>query len=353
GSRPVKKASLVALTDAAFDKDEGVRWQIKLSLHDLGCHNPELVLRTCLEFLVKHKQLVQGHRMAIISSMEAIVRDTVKQLSQTLGKNIISMASDEMTKSSEGAEVDKLKEEASNLLVAVGCRFSDEVLAEIQQKLQPGHLPQFHEVQTLGKLSVANVYGVVPHLPGILQTMTPMLSMARQDHMKMAFTSVLGLFAQSILEYLEHSDRAPNPVLKKSLFSQEMYACYKILFSGWLRNKDNKLRSAIVVSLSYMVHLIPDEKLEDELPKLISGILTLYKKRCEPFYVTRCIWHILDTGVHMTSQVLDSQIDNLLPPLHHQICSSECELGPWCPSITLWAPASSIWKARSLLSWPP
>ncbi|XP_041037765.1 maestro heat-like repeat-containing protein family member 1 [Carcharodon carcharias] len=312
------EASLVALTDAAFDKDEEVRRQISQSLYELGCHNPEQVLSSCFDFLLKHSQLVQGHRTVILQCMERIVRDTIGQLGPQLAKKIVNLASEEMIKSNESAL--GWKEAASNLLVALGSRFTDEILEEILQKLQPGILPQFFVVQTLANLSVANVQGIVPYLTTTLQTMLPMLPLIKQDNMRWVFTSALGLFSKSILEYLETADKASKPALTKEAFGPEIYAAYKILFGSWLRNKDAKLRTAIVVALSYMVHLLPAEHMEEELPRFTAGVLALYKKRCEAFHVTVCLRNILETAVEATSHVPELQMDNLLPQLHHQIC---------------------------------
>ncbi|XP_032872102.1 maestro heat-like repeat-containing protein family member 1 [Amblyraja radiata] len=313
------EASLAALTDAAFDKDEGVRRQIGQSLYDLGCHNPEQVLVSCLDFLLKHGQLAQGHRTAILQSMERVVRDTICRVGQPLAKKMIALASEEMIRSNESAV--NWKEAASNLLVALGSRFSDEILEEILQKLQPGTLPQFFVVQTLANLSVANIQGIVPYLPTTLQTMLPMLHLAKQDNMKWVFTSAMGLFSKSILEYLSTVDKTSKPVLNKDVFSEEIYAAYRILFINWLRNKDIKLRTAIVVALSYMVHLLPADRVEEELPRFVAGILGLYKKRCEPFYVTQCLRNILEAGVEIASHMPETQMDTLLPQLHHQICT--------------------------------
>ncbi|XP_048380852.1 maestro heat-like repeat-containing protein family member 1 [Stegostoma tigrinum] len=312
------EASLVALTDAAFDKDDGVRRQISQSLYELGCHNTEQVLSACFDFLLKHSQLVQGHRTVILQCMERIVRDNISQLGQPLAKKIINLASEEMIKSSESAL--GWKEAASNLLVALGTRFTDEILEDILQKLQPGVVPQFFVVQTLANLSVANVHGVVPYLTTTLQTMLPLFHMIKQDNMKWAFTSAMGLFSKSILEYLATADKASKPVLSRDAFAPEIYAAYKVLFGMWLRNKDAKLRSAIVVALSHMVHLLPPDRMDDELPRLIISILGLYKKRCEPYHVTQCLRHILEAAVEVTSHVPETQMDSLLPQLHHQIC---------------------------------
>ena len=45
---------------------------------------------------------------------------------------------------------------ASGVLVAIGKRYCNEVMGEMLEKFQPGVLPHFFVVQTIGNLSVAN-----------------------------------------------------------------------------------------------------------------------------------------------------------------------------------------------------
>lgn len=48
-----------------------------------------------------------------------------------------------------------------------------------------------------------------------------------------------------------------------------------------------QLRLAVVEAMGPMSHLMPSEKLEEQLPKLIPGILALYKKHAEAFYISK------------------------------------------------------------------
>lgn len=48
-----------------------------------------------------------------------------------------------------------------------------------------------------------------------------------------------------------------------------------------------QLRLAVVEALGPMSYLMPGEKLEEQLPKLIPGILALYKKHTEAFYISK------------------------------------------------------------------
>ena len=48
-----------------------------------------------------------------------------------------------------------------------------------------------------------------------------------------------------------------------------------------------QLRLAIVEALGHMTHLMARDKLEEQLAKILAGILGLYKRHSEPFHVTQ------------------------------------------------------------------
>lgn len=48
-----------------------------------------------------------------------------------------------------------------------------------------------------------------------------------------------------------------------------------------------QLRLAVVEALGPMSHLLPSEKLEEQLPKLLPGVLALYKKHAETSHVSK------------------------------------------------------------------
>ena len=49
----------------------------------------------------------------------------------------------------------------------------------------------------------------------------------------------------------------------------------------------SQLRLSIVEALGNMSHIMSKEKLEEQLPKLIPGVLALYKKHPDPYHVTQ------------------------------------------------------------------
>ncbi|XP_051045168.1 maestro heat-like repeat-containing protein family member 1 isoform X3 [Phodopus roborovskii] len=69
-----------------------------------------------------------------------------------------------------------------------------------------------------------------------------------------------------------------------------------------------------------MSHLLPNEKLEEQLPKLLPAVLGLYKKHAETFQISKSLGQILEAAVSVGSRTLEVQLDALLVALHAQIC---------------------------------
>ncbi|XP_053571958.1 maestro heat-like repeat-containing protein family member 1 [Bombina bombina] len=274
-SSSVKRLA-VTLMDASTDKDLEVQEQVYSSLCFMGESAPKEVLESCDSYLRQHD------------------KDIIFEWQQA----------------------------ASNVLVAVGRHFINSVMEEILCKFQPGILPHFFTMQTLANLSLANVFGMVPFLNSILGTMLPMLGMAKQDPMKAVFCVALQHFSESIQEYLANLDKAPDPTVRKDIFSSEIFSAYDVLFNNWLQNRESKVKLAVVEALGPMSHLLPNEKFEEQLPRLIPGILSLYKKNVEPFYVTKSLCQILESSISNESRTLEPLLDSLLVTLHAQICSS-------------------------------
>uniref|UniRef100_A0A4W5N709 Maestro heat-like repeat family member 1 n=1 Tax=Hucho hucho TaxID=62062 RepID=A0A4W5N709_9TELE len=318
----------LALLDSANDKDPVVREQVRKSILTLGKQQPNKVLSMCQDYLVKHPKLVIGHRVVILQTIELIVKTKIDDISYPKIKSIISLASDEMTRSKD--VVPDWQQAASNILVAVGNKYINDIMEEILSKFQPGILPHFFVVQTLASLSESNVYGMVPFLNAILGTMLPMLGMAKQDNMKWVFSSALSHFSESILEYLANLDKAPDPTVRKDTFSSEIYSAYDILYCNWLQSRDSKLRLTVAEAVGSMSHLMAHDKLEEQLPKLIPTILSLYKKNTEHYVISKSLCQVLDASVNMGSRVLETQIDSLLTTLNQQVWQSDSPLKAQC-----------------------
>ncbi|XP_065759602.1 maestro heat-like repeat-containing protein family member 1 isoform X5 [Muntiacus reevesi] len=313
----VKRLSTILL-DAITDKDPRVQEQVCGALCTLGESQPAEVLSACEEHLRLHEKLAHPYRTMVLRAMETVVSNHIGELDKDMARAIILLASNEMTKVKE--LVSDWQQAASSVLVAVGRRFISSVMEELLSKFQPGLLPHPCTVHTLASLSISNVFGMVPFLTSILSTMLPMLGAAKHDSMKVVFCCALQRFSESTLEYLANLDQAPDPTVRKDAFASDIFGAYDILFHQWLQSREAKLRLAVVEALGPMSHLLPSEKLEEQLPKLLPGVLTLYKKHAETVHVSKSLGQILEAAVSLGSRTLDIQLDSLLAALHAQIC---------------------------------
>ncbi|PNI88751.1 MROH1 isoform 5 [Pan troglodytes] len=306
------------LLDAITDKDPLVQEQVCSALCSLGEVRPVETLRACEEYLRQHDKLAHPYRAAVLRAMERVLSSHASELDKDTASTIILLASSEMTKTKD--LVWDWQQAASGVLVAVGRQFISKVMEELLRRLHPGTLPHCAVLHTLASLSVANAFGVVPFLPSVLSSLLPVLGVAKQDTVRVAFCSALQRFSEGALEYLANLDRAPDPTVRKDAFATDIFSAYDVLFHQWLQSREAKLRLAVVEALGPMSHLLPSERLEEQLPKLLPGILALYKKHAETFYLSKSLGQILEAAVSVGSRTLETQLDALLAALHSQIC---------------------------------
>ncbi|XP_062043849.1 maestro heat-like repeat-containing protein family member 1 isoform X2 [Lepus europaeus] len=313
----VKKLSY-PLLEAVTDKDPAVQEQVCRALCSLGEVQPAEMLCACEEFLRHRDKLAHPYRAMVLRAMETVLSSHTCRLDKDTASTVLLLASSEMTKTKE--LFCEWQQAASSVLVAVGKHFINPVMEEVLSKFQPGVLPHPLVVQTLASLAVSNVFGTVPFLPSVLSTMLPMLGMAKHDTMRAVLCCALQRFSESALEYLANLDQAPDPTVRKDTFAADLASAYDVLFHHWLQSREAKLRLAVVEALGPMSHLLPGEKLEEQLPKLLPGVLALYKKHAEAFHVSKSLGQILEAAVSVGSRSLEVQLDTLLAALHAQIC---------------------------------
>ncbi|XP_069113199.1 maestro heat-like repeat-containing protein family member 1 isoform X7 [Argopecten irradians] len=307
----------MALIDAAYDRDDECKEQICNALFDLGKRKPGLVLSSCYAYLKKHSKLVKEHRVVLLQCMERIIKEKLEDIDTGLAVDVVKQAALELTLSKE--VVPDWQTAASGVLVAIGTKYCDEVMDEMLQRFQPGQLPHFFVVQTIGNLSQANVYRMVPHLTAVLGTMLPMLGMAKHDNMRWVFSAALSKFCEAIIEYCANIDKAPDQSVTKDRFAQEVASAFDVLFNSWLQSKEIKLRLTIVEALGHMTHLMAKEKLDEQLPRILQGILGLYKRHPEPLHITTGLCSVLDAVCTEGNTVLEPHLEQLLGTLFPQI----------------------------------
>ncbi|XP_043562386.1 maestro heat-like repeat-containing protein family member 1 [Chiloscyllium plagiosum] len=308
----------VALLNLTAEEGEYGHEKISNTLHTLGCYHPETVLKSCHDYLSKHTTLTVPQGVVILDSVTKIIKDTIDQISQALAQKIISVATLWMTFT--GAQADS-QEAASNLLVAMSFRFINEVVQLTMENFKQGHLPHVYMVKTLSKMSIQNVSGMLPFLKSIMETMIPVLIGVKDEDLKSVLASAMGSFSKSILIYLE-KEKGLDPTSIKTTFSTEINIVYSLLFKMWLEKEHSKLNIPTVEALGYISSLLPKDRLEEELPKLIRSLLSFTKKQGGHCSITECLYQVLNTATEMRCLKLKTQVDNVLNNLHQQICLS-------------------------------
>ncbi|XP_078271733.1 maestro heat-like repeat-containing protein family member 1 [Rhinoraja longicauda] len=313
------KAFSVALLEMTEEEDETCQQKLSNTLHTLGCHHPEIVLTACHDYLSHRSTQANTQGIVVFKIITRIIKDTLDKISQATAEKVITLAMLWMTMSRDKAEI---QEVTSNLLAAMSFRFINEIVQLMIEHFKQGHLSHMYMVKTLTKMSTENVYGIMPFLKAILNTLIPVLINERENEMKSAFASAMGSFSKSILIYLGNSEKDEDLTITRKSFSGEITIIYNLLFQVWLEKEPTKFNIPTVEALGYISNLLPKDKLEEELPTLILGILALYEKQVGHFSITECLCRILEIATEMRCVGLKTLMDNLLSSLHQQICLS-------------------------------
>jgi hypothetical protein len=159
---PPHHADMVfALVKHAHDRDTKVVASIRDALVDVGRHQPNLVLSSIHEFL-RNPSPAKEHRVVLLNIMLAVIELRRDTIDPQLAVGLIELAMREMLSSDE--VVPEWQMAASNNLVALGQRFSDEVLDVLLARFPPGTVPHYFVVKTLGALLAAHWATTVPRL---------------------------------------------------------------------------------------------------------------------------------------------------------------------------------------------
>ncbi|XP_020375085.1 maestro heat-like repeat-containing protein family member 1 [Rhincodon typus] len=312
------EAWIRAILGLCSDNNELVRLRVIDSLQELGHTKRKRVLLFLRKFLTENQSLPLFQRIILLKSIFVIVKDSSSHLSRPLSKKIISLALTEMTKLTN--VTDGHRETASNLLLIVGCSYPTEVFTELQSIVHRPIAINFYVILTLANLCCEKVYCIVPLLKPLLETMLLMLRIETCERMKWVFCYAFSLFSKSILTYISNTEKTSYPPLRKNAFYNEFSAAYDIFFHFWLNAKESKVNAAVVEAIGQISYLLPNDKVENELPVLIPTILSMYQKTASDLSITKAMCGVLQTTMERDSKMLVLHLDCLLMVLHQQVC---------------------------------
>lgn len=308
-----------SLIGAANDREDVAQKAIFKSLVDIGHKKFSVVLNISHDFLIKHSKLSRSHRIVLLKLMEAVIKEQIEELTDQIAHKLITLASAELTQSQD--VIPEWQSAASNLLSTIGKKYAKDVMQELLTKFHTGHLPHFFIISTLGQLATSNVSEVVPLLKTVMARMLPMLGLAKLDNMQWVFSNAIARFCEAILDFLADEHRASSSGITGEQFEGEVFSAYDTLFNVWMLSKDARLRLAVVEALGYCVHLLSAEALNEQLPKLVPGVIQLYKKQTEHYFITQCLCMIMEAAGKKNCANLAVLLDTLLNLLHQQGCA--------------------------------
>jgi len=128
-----------------------------------------------------------------------------------------------------------------------------------------------------------------------------------------------GHWCDAVLSYLANLDKASDKSISLETFSSEVFPAYEIMFNTWMTSGESKVRLATVQAIGNMCAVMPQEQFEAQLPRIIPGVLALYKKEKNHLPITQALTMVLSVGVKNGSQ-MESQITNVLNTIHPLAC---------------------------------
>ncbi|EAL61864.1 hypothetical protein DDB_G0291161 [Dictyostelium discoideum AX4] len=316
---PVLDNIVTSLLQSLSDSDESVRSTVVNSLYEIGFRQPNFVLQVACDYINKNQKIDQTHRVKILNSILQILEQTRNQLTDALSLNLIAMSISEMTRDKE--VVPDWQQVASSLLVSLGLRYPSQIMDELLKRFEPGTLPHYFVMKTLGDFISSNPIPTVPKIREILSRILPVLGTIKHDNFKWVFAAALGHFADAIVQYVANIDTAPDKSLTLYSFSSEFYPALELMFSKWLGTNHEKVRLVTIEAVGSICSILSVEQLESQIQKLVVGVLSMLKKEKDLLPVTHSLCCILEVCV---KNDLKLQVNELLIPimttLHPLVC---------------------------------
>eukprot|EP01119_Soliformovum_irregulare_P013154 TRINITY_DN3473_c0_g1_i1.p1 TRINITY_DN3473_c0_g1~~TRINITY_DN3473_c0_g1_i1.p1 ORF type:complete len:1648 (+),score=609.13 TRINITY_DN3473_c0_g1_i1:20-4963(+) len=312
-----------ALTSGANDDNPEVRQHIARAIITLGRQQPNLVLSTCKDFMVKNSKCDRQHRVILLTIIHSVMEFKRSEIDVPLAHELRQLAISEMSR--EKDVIPDWQGAASQVLVSLGMRFPKEVLEELMSRFSPGQLPHYFIMKSLGDFVIANPRDTVPKLKEVFARILPVLASVKQENLKWVFAAGIGHFCDAILTYVANfSDKDPNvPSLSVHAFSSDVFPAYEIMFNNWLLSKEPKVRLATIQALGSISAVLTREQLDAQLPQLIPNILNLYKKEKEHLPITQGFNSLLWVGAKDQNRSLETL--NLLTPILAMIHPLTCQ----------------------------
>lgn len=117
-------------------------------------------------------------------------------------------------------------------------------------------------------------------------------------------------------------EQSPDPSISVENFYTEMSMAYDILFSSWIHSKEPRVVESVLHSLSSIFTVLSTEKITQQTPKIVTTLLSLYKKQNYTYFVTKCLGSVILIAARTNGTLLEPLLSNILQSLTDVVCIS-------------------------------
>ncbi|XP_077256814.1 maestro heat-like repeat-containing protein family member 1 [Temnothorax americanus] len=260
-----------ALLDTLDDKNQDVKRSVIESIERISRKNPEIVIHAAIYFWEMHKKISTEHMGSLLNIISSICRHLTTSLSVDLVSFLAEIAVNEL--------IGETEKEAAELLIELCKIHCMQATGGLLTKLEPGVIPNPAIIFTIGKLAMANPYGMLSFVKITLTIMLPMLNQIREEVLKQAICFMISRFCEAITDYIMNGQDSSLGITKQT-FVEEICSVFDFLTHNWLKtSRDFKSTETILMAFVPMVPLLPVQQDSDRIVKLIPVCLSLCKKQ--------------------------------------------------------------------------
>lgn len=136
------------------------------------------------------------------------------------------------------------------------------------------------------------------------------------------YFAALGHIAEAISEHVSNSKGkdSTNENFVDENYHAELAIAYNVLLQQWLPNREPAVCSEILHALSYIYPLLPQDKLIEQVPKVIPQLQGFYRRSMDRNAITQLLAAVLKASILADRNSLDTQADSLISNLFDLVC---------------------------------
>ena len=282
----------------------------------LSVANPQLILLSACNFLNNKGTSSKQHQINLLQVLrKSIKADNENRINTQLANKIVECSVAVMTSSKD--VIPDLQSTASNVLVALCMKHFDIVWKTLENKLDPGVLPHYFIMKTLGSISVKHPTQSCERIPAVFGYILPMLGMIKHDNIKFVFATTVAEFSSSINEACSTNDQLNT----KANLSSEALSTFEVIFNVWLTSKDQRVQLAVLEATSKIAYLLSDDKLEENFVKISQSILNMLKKSKDQLTILVTLTALIDACVQKKCTAVDLMFEQIWNTLFVITCA--------------------------------